>query len=260
MAILTFVSPAQKSIFEKELQNLAKRIKKSNHLVILTGAGISTESGLPDYRGPNGLWTYLKKGISNNKKAKSFNKFKPTTGHKAITELYRKGYMKFLITQNIDNLHRKAGIPEKAIAEIHGNYNYLRCSNCDKRYSLHEQNINNTLQSISDPIAGTKVSKECSTCGGKIIPTYVSFGSPLPESDIQRANDNASTSDVFIAIGSTLTVEPASILPKKAKNNNAYVVIINNARTAYDLKADLIIQGQIEEILPKIVKYVNKKK
>ena len=100
--------------------------------------------------------------------------------------------------------------------------------------------------------------KNCS-CGDKIIPTYVNFGRPLLEKELQLANDNASKCDLFIAIGSTLSVEPGSILPKKAKNNNAFVAIINNARTNYDLKADLIVQGQIEQILPKLLKYVKKK-
>lgn len=256
---MTVISPDQKVLWEKEIENLALRIKKCRQLVILTGAGISTDSGLPDYRGPNGLWTRRKKGISENKKPKSFIKFKPNVGHKAIAKLYKKGFLKFLITQNIDNLHRKSGIPESVIAEIHGNYNYLRCLNCDKRYSLKDLLIKEGIQTITNPIAGTNEVKNCS-CGGKISPTYVGFGTPLPDREIQQANDNASSCDLFIAIGSTLSVEPASILPKKAKNNNAYVVIINNARTTYDLKADLIIQGQIEEILPKIVKYVQKKK
>ena len=251
------ITPDQKGYFEKSLEDLAHRIKHAKHLVIFTGAGISTDSGLPDYRGSDGVWTRRKKGLSD-KKIKPFSKFKPNAGHKALYELYHRGYLKFLVTQNIDNLHRRSGIPEANLAEIHGNYSMMRCESCDKRYSLKHLSISNNLQTLTDPVAGTNVSKSCS-CGGKIIPTYVNFGRPLLEKELQKANDHASASDLFIAIGTTLSVEPGSILPKKAKNNNAFIVIINNDRTNYDLKADLIIHGSIELVLPKLIKYVMKK-
>lgn len=254
---MTVYTPAQKGFYEKCLQDLAVRIKQAHHLVVFTGAGISTDSGLPDYRGEDGVWVRKRKGLSE-KKIKPFSKFKPNNGHKAIYELYSRGYLKFLVTQNIDNLHRRSGIPPTHLAEIHGNYNVMRCVSCDKRYSLKELGINSNLQSITDPIAGTKTNKSCS-CGDKIIPTYVNFGRPLMDKELQLANDHASASDVFMAIGTTLSVEPGSILPKKAKNNNAFVVIINNARTAFDQKADVILQGQIEEILPQLLKQVKKK-
>lgn len=254
---MTVITPDQKGFYEKALVDLANRIRLAKHLVIFTGAGISTDSGLPDYRGADGIWTRKHKGLSA-KKIKPFSKFKPNNGHKALYELYHMGYLKFLITQNIDNLHRRSGIPESNLAEIHGNFNRLRCINCDKRFELKNLGLNNNLQSLSDPIAGTKVEKNCS-CGGKIIPTYVNFGRPLLDKELQSANGHASNCDLFIAIGTTLSVEPGSILPKKAKNNNAFVVIINNTRTNYDLKADIIIHGQIEIILPTLVKYVKKK-
>ena len=254
---MTVINPAQKGFFDKGLQDLASRIKNAKHLVVFSGAGISTDSGLPDYRGTDGVWTRRKKGLSE-KKVKPFSKFKPNIGHKSIYELYKLGYLKFLVTQNIDNLHRRSGIPETHLAEIHGNFSILRCSSCDKRFSLKDLKINDTLQTLIDPTAGTNVKKNCS-CGDKLIPTYVNFGRPLLEKELQLANDHASKCDLFIAIGSTLSVEPGSILPKKAKNNNAFVAIINNARTNYDLKADLIVQGQIEQILPKLLKYVKKK-
>lgn len=251
------ISPVQDALFEKQLLNLAHQIKSSRHLVIFTGAGISTNSGLPDYRGRDGVWTRRRKGLSD-KKVKPFSKFKPSNGHKAIYQLYKKGHLKFLVTQNIDNLHHKSGIPETHLAEIHGNYNKLRCLSCDRRYTLKECNFNNNLPSLTNPTAGISNPKSCS-CGGQVVPTYVNFGRPLLDKELQLANDHASKSDLFIAIGTTLNVEPASLLPKKAKNNGAYIVIINNDRTAYDLKADLIIQGQIEDILPKLVSYVKRK-
>ena len=255
--IMKIIEPAQKVFFEKTLEDLASRIKKSRHLVIFTGAGISTESGLPDYRGTDGVWTRRRKGLSE-KKVKPFSKFKPNVGHKSIYELFQLGYLKFLVTQNIDNLHRKSGIPGTHLAEIHGNYNIMRCIGCDKRYSLKDLKINNTLQSLVNPVEGTTTTKTCS-CGDKIVPTYVNFGRPLLDKELQQANDHASACDMFVAIGTTLNVEPGSILPKKAKNNNAYVAIINNDRTAYDLKAEVVIHGQIELILPKLVKYVKQK-
>jgi NAD-dependent SIR2 family protein deacetylase len=255
---MAIISPNQHSVFEKEIENLAIKIIKSKHLVLFTGAGISTDSGISDYRGEDGVWTRRKKGLSE-KKSKAFSKFKPSAGHKSIYKLYKMGYLKFLITQNLDNLHRKSGIPDSILAEIHGNYSRLRCNSCDKRYSLQDLKINDNLQTLTDPMAGTSNVKEC-TCGGKIIPTFVNFGSPLLEKELQEANAQSSKSDVFIAIGTTLSVEPASLLPKKALNNNAYVVIINNARTSFDLKANLLIQGQIEIILPKIVSHISKLK
>lgn len=251
------ISSSQSALFDQELHNLAKKIRQSRKLVIFTGAGISTDTGLPDYRGPDGVWTRRKKGMSD-KSVKPFSKFKPSSGHKALYELHKKGFLAFLITQNIDNLHRKSGIPEDKLAEIHGNYNFLRCLNCDKRFTLKELSFNANLPTLTNPVAGIINPKNCS-CGGKVVPTYVNFGRPLLDKELDLANFHASQSDLFMAIGTTLAVEPASLLPKKAKNNGAYIVIINKERTAYDQKADLILHGQIEKILPSLVKHVLEK-
>lgn len=254
---MVIISSSQSALFDQELHNLALKIRKSRYLVVFTGAGISTDVGLPDYRGSDGVWTRKRKGLSE-KSIKPFSQFKPSSGHKSIYELHKKGFLAFLVTQNIDNLHRKSGIPEAKLAEIHGNYNFLRCLNCDKRYSLKDYNFKENLPTLTNPVAGISNPKDCS-CGGKVVPTYVNFGRPLLDKELNLANFHASQCDLFIVIGTTLAVEPASLLPKKAKNNGAYIVIINNDRTSYDQKADLILHGQIEKILPTLVKYVNAK-
>lgn len=252
---MTVVSLSDASIYKLALVKLAILLKKSKYTVVFTGAGISTASGLADYRGNDGVWTRKNKGMSE-KPTKAFASVKPTKAHKAIKDLLKAGIIKYVISQNIDNLHRRSGIPTSHLAEIHGNYNILRCSHCDKRSELKDVGISNRLQSLTQPYLPRNDIK-CK-CGGLIIPTYVNFGSPTMQKELSNAFYNAQRSDVFMAIGTTLSVEPASLIPKKALHKNAKLIIINLGPTAYDNKAFMKFKGDINKILPDLYKKIKK--
>ena len=257
--MMAVISRFDKRVYNLELEKLAKIIKASKHLVVFTGAGISTASGLSDYRGKDGVWTRKRKGLSE-KNYKPFSKVKPTKAHEVIYKLFKEGIVKFVISQNIDNLHRRSGISESHLAEIHGNYNIMRCSHCDKRFFLKDLSITNTIQTVSNPVILPNDKKFNCSCNGAIIPTFVNFGSPILQTELNNAYTNAQRSDVFIAIGTTMSVEPASIIPKKALHKGAKLVIINLGSTEYDRKAYLKIEGDINEILPDLYKHIKKVK
>jgi mono-ADP-ribosyltransferase sirtuin 6 len=255
---MNLISTDNKSIYNVELEKLAVLLKNSKYVVVFTGAGLSTASGLTDYRGKDGVWTRKHKGLSE-KPTVPFVKVKPTNAHKAIQNLVKDGIIKFVITQNIDNLHRRSGIPESQLAEIHGNYNIMRCKRCDRRYELKELSIDNKEQSISKPI--TLPSKKLEgSCGGLIIPTFVNFGTPTLKKELDMSYENAQKSDIFLSIGTTMSVEPASLIPNKAIHKGAKLIIINIGSTSFDNKAYKIFKGDINTIIPDLYNKIKKLK
>ncbi|CCK81322.1 SIR2 family NAD-dependent protein deacylase [Desulfobacula toluolica] len=240
----------------------ADKIKASNNLVIFTGAGISTESGIPDYRSQGGIWdkfqpVYFDEFMSSKKARikyweqrldmeKSLSVSKPNKGHKSIAKLHEMGKLKALITQNIDGLHEASGIPAKKIIELHGNTRRVRCMSCSKLISWEE------TQKMID--AGEKA-PECS-CGGYFKPDTVSFGQAMPVEETRRAVELSTNSDVFIVVGSTLLVQPAALMPEYAKTAGAFLVIINLSETPYDTKCDVLIRGKAGDVLKNIVNQV----
>lgn len=256
---MPIVSSSDKTIYDQELEKISKLIINSKYVIVFTGAGISTSSGLSDYRGTDGVWTRKRKGLSD-KNPIPFKKVKPTKGHEVLKKLFKKGIVKYVISQNIDNLHRRSGIPENYIAEIHGNYNIMRCSHCDKRYKLKDLSINNNTQTLAKPVTIIPGKKLICSCNGIIIPTFVNFGSPLLTTELDNAYINAQRCDVFIAIGTTMSVEPASIIPKKALHKGAKLIIFNFGPTPYDNKAFSKIKGDINTVLPDLYNKIKKLK
>lgn len=232
-----------------QLRNL---IDQSKYLVVFTGAGISTESGIPDFRSPGGIWTKYRPidfrdfCASEEKRRESWRiKFatekliadaKPNKGHRAIAELYRLGKLQSVITQNIDGLHQASGIPDDRVIELHGNSTYAICLQCHKRYELDQ------IREIFFPDETLPV---CNICGGMIKTATISFGQSMPVREMQLAETQTLACDLFIAIGSSLVVYPAAGFPLMAKQNGARLVIINRDPTELDRFADLVINAEI---------------
>ena len=248
---------------EREIiEQVAGWLKASNNTVVLTGAGISTESGIPDFRGPQGVWTrdpeaekratiqhYMASREARvaswkNRRNSPFMDAQPNAGHLALAELENKGKLQTLVTQNIDSLHIKAGNSLARIIEVHGTVRDFVCMGCGERGPI-ERVLARVDAGEEDP--------PCRTCGGILKSATISFGQNLVAEDLQRAQSAASTCDVFLAIGTSLTVTPVAYLPRYALQAGAKLVIMNAQETPYDSAANALLRGQIGEVLPAIV-------
>jgi len=224
---------------EKRIQTLAQWLYESRHPVIFTGAGISTDSGLPDFRGPDGLWTRRDKGLPEKPATMRYREAMPNNGHYAVAELQKIGKLNFLISQNVDNLHLKSGIRPELLAELHGNLSKMRCAECGKTSD----------RSLGETSCG---------CGGKLVKSIVDFGQSLPEKDLMLSFHHSGKCDLFIVIGSSLVVSPAADMPMEALRADAKLVIINMGETPFDGHAHLRFHEEISDVLPKAVKRLKK--
>jgi len=220
---------------ENRIQTLAEWLYESHHLVVFTGAGISTESGLPDFRGPDGMWTRRDKGLPPPPSSRSWEAVEPNSGHRTIVKLQAMGKLKFLISQNVDNLHLKSGIRPDLLAELHGNIAKLRCTRCGKK--------------VDKSTAMTACE-----CGGDLVRSVVNFGESLPERDLMLSFEHARKSDLFVVVGSSLVVTPAADMPAEALRAGAKLVIINQGETPFDRHAHLRFGERIGDVLPRAVK------
>jgi NAD-dependent SIR2 family protein deacetylase len=225
------------SDLEERIEKLAQWIFGAENIVFMTGAGISTESGLPDFRGPDGIWTRQDKGLPT--KFRLFTSVEPNAGHRAIVELQHLGKLRFLITQNVDNLHLRSGIRPELLAELHGNVTRLRCQQCQTQ------------------VAKSLGLEKCS-CGGKLVSSVINFGDPLPQKDLEDSFWHSSQCDLFIVAGSSLVVGPANELPEVALRGRARLVIINQGETPLDSRCHLRFEENIVEILPPAVERLKK--
>src|ERR1700761_7006935 len=235
---------------------LRDMVEAARSIVPFTGAGISTESGIPDFRSPGGLWTryrpipfdeFLASQEARNESwrrrfamEEQFGGAKPGRGHRALVSLYRSGKMPAVITQNIDNLHQASGIAPEHVVELHGNTTFALCLDCHSRYELP------WVRQRMDAANGC--APDCS-CGGYIKTATISFGQAMPDAAMQRAQDLALTCDLFLAIGSSLLVWPAAGFPLMAKRNGSRLVIINREATEFDSAADLVVRRDIGTVL-----------
>lgn len=217
----------------QRIDTLAQWMFASKYLVVFTGAGISTESGLRDFRGPDGLWTRRDKGLATP--PQDWTGVKPNAGHIAIAELQNLGKLAFLISQNVDNLHLKSGIRPELLAELHGNLTKVRCTECEFKM---------------DRVEGER---ECPLCGGKLVSTVVNFGQSLPAKDLAESYENSQKCDLFIVVGSSLVVYPAADMPRVALQVGAKLVIINQGETPFDENAHLRFSEATGEVLPPAV-------
>jgi NAD-dependent deacetylase len=248
---------------QDKILEVASLLRQSNHAVALTGAGISTESGIPDFRGPDGLWKkydpfkvasieafmgdpagYWKRALER----KLSTDAEPNEGHRALAELEKIGRLKVVITQNVDGLHQKAGC--KDVIELHGTVRTAHCLECGKRYPREE---------VVSWVEKGELPPRCKECGGIIKSDTVLFGESLPSDVISRAMEEARKCDVMLVLGSSLVVYPAASLPDIAIQSGARIVILNMEATEKDWIAEVVLHGKIGEILPKIVEEIKRK-
>jgi mono-ADP-ribosyltransferase sirtuin 6 len=220
---------------DRRIDTLALWMYESRYLVTFTGAGISTESGLSDFRGADGVWTRRDKGLSPKPMSKPMELIEPNSGHLALVELQKLGKLKFLISQNVDSLHLKSGIHPDLISELHGNVTKLRCVRCER-----------TIDRTAAPSA-------CQ-CGGRLQSSVVNFSQPLPARDLRLAYEHSRKSDLFIVIGSSLVVRPAADMPAEALRSGGKLVILNQGETPFDSYAHLRFNERVGEVMPRAVK------
>lgn len=235
-------------------------LTESSNAVIFTGAGISTESGIPDFRSPGGVWTQNKpipfQDFMTSEVArletwrrkfnveKTMRSAKPNVGHLAVSRMVDSGQVKKIITQNIDGLHQASGVPESQIIELHGNTNYARCLSCHARHELAP---------IREAFQRDEELPVCEICGGIVKTATISFGQPMPEREMLEAQRDTISCDLFIAIGSSLVVFPAAGLLPLARENGAKLVILNREKTDFDRLADLAIHAEIGDFLSNLL-------
>ena len=241
---------------ETGIARLRELIDAATSIVPFTGAGISTECGIPDFRSPGGIWTknrpipfdeFLSSQEMRNEAwrrrfamEEHFSKARPGRGHLALASLYRVGKAPGVVTQNIDNLHQGSGIAAADVVELHGNNTYALCLRCAKRYELPW---------IKHRFGASGQAPDCDDCGGHIKSATVSFGQAMPEAAMRRAEEMTMASSLFLVIGSSLVVWPAAGFPLMAKRNGARLVILNREPTELDDIADLVIHDDIGTVL-----------
>ena len=246
---------------ESAVDRLMELVEGARVIVPFTGAGMSTECGIPDFRSPGGLWTKNKPIPFDEFLASQemrdeawrrrfamdaqFSAARPGRGHLALASLYRAGKAPAVITQNIDNLHQSSGIPTEHVIELHGNNSYASCLDCGKRYELTwvRQRFNDARERSPD----------CPDCGGHIKTATISFGQAMPEREMRRAEQLTLDCDLFLAIGSSLVVWPAAGFPLMAKRNGARLAIVNREATDFDEMADLVVRADIGTALSRFI-------
>lgn len=242
------------------IERLGDMIAEARAIVPFTGAGISTECGIPDFRSPGGLWTRHApipfEAFVADQEARDeawrrrfameehFAAARPGRGHRALAALYKAGKVPAIITQNIDNLHQASGVPAEHVVELHGNTTYARCLGCNRRYEIGW---------VRERFERDGEAPSCEDCGDPVKTATISFGQAMPEDAMRRATVLAQHCDLFLAIGSSLVVWPAAGFPLLARNNGARLVIINNEPTDQDDIADLVIRHDIGETLAPFV-------
>ena len=235
-----------------EIDELSAMFEAAESIVVFTGAGISTESGIPDFRGPNGIWKTMtpidfsdfiaSEEVRRESWRRKFSggstmsEAEPNAGHLGVLELDRRGKLNAVITQNVDGLHQKSGIDEDKVIELHGNANYATCLDCHKRFELSE---------IAAVFNQDETVPYCDQCGGILKTATISFGQSMPEVPMARSQEAVMSCDLMLAMGSSLTVYPAAAFPRIAKQNGARLVIINNEPTDLDAVCDLVLHEPI---------------
>jgi NAD-dependent deacetylase len=235
-----------------KIEELGRLIDTCDRAVVFSGAGISTESGIPDFRSPGGVWTKYSPIMfedfvaSEDARRESWRrKFddsygfvgaRPNRGHRAVEKLVRDGKVSAVITQNTDGLHQESGVPEDRVIELHGNSTYARCLECGLRHDL---------EPIREIFLGDGALPVCRDCGGLVKTATISFGQPMPDLPMRRAQEETLACDLFLVLGSSLQVYPAAGFPQTAARNGAVLVILNRNPTDLDIYADQVLNMEI---------------
>jgi NAD-dependent deacetylase len=240
--------------------DLARLIAEARRMVVFTGAGISTESGIPDFRSPGGVWSrmtpiYFQDFVADASKRREawertfagragWTGRKPNAGHYAVARLVAEGKASSVITQNVDNLHQDSGVPPEKVIELHGNASYAKCLDCGERHELAE---------LKDSFLKAGEIPYCRVCGGLVKTATISFGQPMPEEPMARAEVETLRCDLFLVLGSSLVVYPAAGFPLLAKRNGARLAIVNRESTELDAFADLVLHDEIGPVMSGVV-------
>ncbi|HUT52362.1 MAG TPA: NAD-dependent deacylase [bacterium] len=261
------MSNAVATDLDAAIELAAQWVSEAERLVVFTGAGVSTESGIPDFRSPGGIWEkydpreltyqkFLADPAVRKLRWKMFMEMeamwdaKPNPAHLAVAELHKLGKLRAVITQNVDGLHQDAGVPAERVIELHGTNREVYCLRCGARWPSSE---------IRERIAREKVEiPDCVKCGGILKTATVSFGQAMPEKETAEAVRLSEQADLMIVMGSTLVVNPAAMMPRITKENGGRVVIINLSGTEGDHYADLVVRGKAGELMPRIVERYKK--
>jgi len=235
---------------------LARMIEDARRVVVFTGAGMSTESGIPDFRSPGGVWSRMKPIYfqdflaSEERRREAWTRTfsgaagwvgaRPNAGHDAVARLANQGKVRVVITQNVDNLHQDSGISDDRVIELHGNAGYAKCLDCGERHELAD---------LKAPFVERGVIPACRACGGLVKTATISFGQPMPVDAMARAEAAALACDLFLVLGSSLVVFPAAGLPLLAKRNGASLAIVNREPTDQDGFADLVLHDEIGPVM-----------
>ena len=241
-------------------QALADLLRPARRVVVFTGAGISTESGIPDFRSPGGVWSrmkpiYFQEFVSDAAKrreawtrtftgAAGWTGASPNAGHYAIARLVAAGKVLAVITQNVDNLHQDSGVPADKVIELHGNASYAACLDCGERHELDE---------LKESFLKAGEIPYCRRCGGLVKTATISFGQSMPPGPMAQAQKAALACDLFLVLGSSLVVYPAAGFPELAKRNGAALVIVNREPTELDGYADLVLNDEIGEVMKEVM-------
>ncbi|HTR87644.1 MAG TPA: Sir2 family NAD-dependent protein deacetylase [Reyranella sp.] len=243
-----------------DIEQLHDMIASAKRIVAFTGAGISTESGIPDFRSPGGIWTkyqpiYFDDFMSSEEMRReswrrkfatdeTMLKAEPNAGHRALAKLVEQGRMTAIITQNVDGLHQRSGVPDGKVIELHGNTTYATCLDCGHRHEL---------EPIKKAFLGKGELPLCVKCEGIVKTATISFGQAMPEIQMARAQDETMACDLFIVLGSSLVVYPAAGFPQIAKRRGAKLVIVNRDPTDQDDNADLVVHAEIGPTMSRVM-------
>ncbi|MDH4384824.1 MAG: Sir2 family NAD-dependent protein deacetylase [Caulobacter sp.] len=241
------------------LEDLSRLVDQAHRVVVFTGAGISTESGIPDFRSPGGVWSRMKPiyfqdfVASEERRREAWTRVfngaagwtgrAPNAGHDAVARLVAAGKVSSVITQNVDNLHQDSGIPDDRVIELHGNASYATCLTCGLRHELHH---------LKPIFVEQGDIPHCRSCGGLVKTATISFGQPMPAGPMARAEAETLACDLFLVLGSSLVVFPAASFPLLAKRNGAGLAIINREATEMDVYADLVIHDEIGPVMTRL--------
>jgi len=233
---------------------LATWIKQAKHVVLHTGAGISTSSGIPDFRGPNGVWTLEKKGLKPQINI-SFDDAEPTFTHMSILSLLNSDYVHYIVSQNIDGLHLKSGLDRTKLSELHGNMFIGQCNLCSRQF-VRSKAVTTVGQKVLNAdcpaVKGGKIS-----CRGKLCDTVLDWEHQLPEKDLTLASLHSNAADLSICLGTTLQIVPSGTLPLATKRKGGKLVICNLQPTKHDKKADLVVNTYVDDVMRLLLKELN---
>ena len=255
---------------DQQIEQVADLVAKSEKIIFFTGAGVSTESGIPDFRGPDGIWNkidhedlYIDRFLSDSNVRKmhweffiggalNMTQYQPNPAHYAIAELEKMGKLYGVVTQNVDGLHQKAGVSENMVFQLHGDGSHATCLSCTTRYAMEE---------IIEWMAKDKDLDEpkCAACKGMLKPDAVFFGEQLPWGVLMESEKRSRSCDLCIVLGSSLVVYPAAMIPQYAQQGGAKLVIINMGPTEMDRLADIRIDAKAGEVTPRILERAKEK-